>query len=65
MINEIQGFDIRFNEKTSRIINIDISDDIIGKLIFPFNKFDLTALEYKPFTRFTVCLLYTSPSPRD
>ena len=54
MINEIQGFDIRFNEKTSRIINIDISDDIIGKLIFPFNKFDLTALEYKPFTRFTV-----------
>ena len=54
MINEIQGFDIKFNEKTSRIINIDISDDIIGKLIFPFNKFDLTALEYKPFTRFTV-----------
>ena len=35
MINEIQGFDIKFNEKTSRIINIDISDDIIGKLIFP------------------------------
>ena len=54
MINEIQGFDIKFNEKSSRIINIDISDDIIGKLIFPFNKFDLTALEYKPFTRFTV-----------
>ena len=54
MIDEIKGFDIKFNEKTSRIINIDISDDIIGKLIFPFNKFDLTALEYKPFTRFTI-----------
>ena len=24
------------------------------KLIFPFNKFDLTALELKPFTRFTI-----------
>ena len=39
MIDEIKGFDIKFNEKTSRIINIDISDDIIGKLIFPINKF--------------------------
>ena len=24
------------------------------KLIFPFNKFDITTLEYKPFTRFTI-----------
>ena len=23
-------------------------------MIFPFNKFDTTALEYKPFTRFTI-----------
>ena len=25
-----------------------------SKLIFPFNHFDITALEYKPFTRFTI-----------
>ena len=54
MKNEIEGFDINQHEKSSRIVNIDISDEIINKLIFPFNKFDLTALEYKPFTRFTI-----------
>ena len=54
MKNEIEGFDINQHEKSSRIINIVISDEIINKLIFPFNKFDLTALEYKPFTRFTI-----------
>ena len=37
-----------------RIINIKLEDEIIEKLIFPFNKFDLTALELKPFTRFTI-----------
>ena len=45
---------LNLNEKSSRIINIDISDEILNKLIFPFNKFDITALEYKPFTRFTI-----------
>ena len=48
--------DLKFssNEKSKRIINIDISDEVLNKLIFPFNKFDITALEYKPFTRFTI-----------
>ncbi|MDC3090025.1 glutarate dioxygenase GlaH [Candidatus Pelagibacter sp.] len=50
----IEGFDIKKNDKSKRIINIDISDEILKKLIFPFNKFDITALEYKPFTRFTI-----------
>ena len=54
-MNEIiEGFEIYKNEKTSRIVNIDISENILNKLIFPFNKFDITALEYKPFTRFTI-----------
>ncbi len=54
-MNEIiEGFEIYKNEKTSRIVNIDIGENILNKLIFPFNKFDLTALEYKPFTRFTI-----------
>ena len=54
MIEKIDGFEIHLNEKSKRIINIDISDEILNKLIFPFNKFDITALEYKPFTRFTI-----------
>ena len=54
MIEKIDGFEISLNKVSSRIINIDISDEILNKLIFPFNKFDITALEYKPFTRFTI-----------
>ena len=54
MIEIIEGFEIYKNEKTPRILNIDISENILNKLIFPFNKFDITALEYKPFTRFTI-----------
>jgi glutarate dioxygenase len=53
-MNKINGFEITKNEKSSRIINIKIEDEILKKLIFPFNKFDITALEYKPFTRFTI-----------
>ena len=54
MLNPINGFNISFNNKSERIVNIEIKDEIIDKLIFPFNKFDVTALEYKPFTRFTL-----------
>ena len=54
MIDKIDGFEIYENKQSSRIINIDIGDEILNKLIFPFNKFDITALEYKPFTRFTI-----------
>ena len=54
MIENIEGFEINLNNNSKRIINIDVSDEILNKLIFPFNKFDITALEYKPFTRFTI-----------
>ena len=56
MINmeKISGLAISEHYNSKRIINIDIEDEIIKKLIFPFNKFDLTALELKPFTRFTL-----------
>ena len=50
----IKGFEINKNDKSTRIVNIDISDEILNKLIFPLNKFDITALEYKPCTRFTI-----------
>ena len=53
-LRDIEGFEISFHEKSKRIINIKIEDQIIERLIFPFKKFDITALEYKPFTRFTI-----------
>ena len=53
-LKDIDGFDISCHEKSNRIINIKIEDHIIERLIFPFKKFDVTALEYKPFTRFTI-----------
>ena len=53
-MQNIVGLEIQEHEKSKRIININLDDEIIKKLIFPFNKFDLTALELKPFTRFTI-----------
>ena len=53
-MQKIPGIDIQKHEKSNRIIKISLENDIIDKLIFPFNKFDLTALELKPFTRFTI-----------
>jgi protein CsiD len=53
-VEKIKGFEITEHEKSKRIINIKIEDEILDKLIFPFNKFNITALEYKPFTRFTI-----------
>jgi protein CsiD len=53
-MQKIKGFELTCHEKSKRIINIKIEDEVLDKLIFPFNKFDITALEYKPFTRFTI-----------
>jgi len=53
-IQNIEGLQISQNKKSQRIIDIEFKDELIDKLIFPFHKFDVTALEYKPFTRFTI-----------
>ena len=53
-MENILGFEITEHKKSSRIINIKIEDEIMNKLLFPFNKFNVMALEYKPFTRFTI-----------
>ena len=53
-MQNIKGIEIAKHDKSNRIIKISLENDIIDKLIFPFNKFDLTALELKPFTRFTI-----------
>ena len=53
-MEKITGLEIQEHEKSNRILDIKLNDEIIEKLIFPFNKFDLTALELKPFTRFSI-----------
>ena len=53
-MNDIPGFNILPNKLSPRIIDIKIKNETIEKLIFPFKKFDLTSIEYKPFTRFTI-----------
>ena len=53
-LNEIEGFQISKNKKSNRIIDLYLKDEFVEKLIFPFKRFDIIALEYKPFTRFTL-----------
>ena len=54
-MEKIAGLTISEHNNSKRIVNIDIDNEIIEKLIFPFNKFDLTALELKPFTTLYYC----------
>jgi protein CsiD len=53
-MKNISGLTISEHQNSKRIVNIQIEDEILNKLIFPFNKFDISALEFKPFTRFTI-----------
>ena len=53
-MNDISGFEITLHNQSKRIYQIKIEDQILKKLLFSFNKFDLTALELKPFSRFTI-----------
>ena len=53
-MENIPGLTITEHQNTKRIVNIQINDEVLDKLMFPFNKFDITAFEYKPFTRLTL-----------
>jgi protein CsiD len=53
-MKKIDGLLIAENSSSKRIIDIKIKDKIVSGLASLFNNFDLTAIEYKPFTRFTV-----------
>ncbi|MDC0974497.1 glutarate dioxygenase GlaH [Candidatus Pelagibacter sp.] len=53
-MKKIDGLLIAENISSKRIIDIKIKDKIVSDLVSLFNNFDLTAIEYKPFTRFTV-----------
>ena len=53
-MQKIKNLEISKHEKSNRIYNIKFENEILEKLIVSFNKFDLTALELKPFLRFTI-----------
>jgi len=53
-MKNIPSLEITENSSSKRIFNIKIKKEIISKLIDLFKRFDLTAIEYKPFTRFTI-----------
>ena len=53
-MKNIDGLEITENISSKRILDIKIKDEIIIQLIDLFKRFDLTAIEYKPFTRFTI-----------
>ena len=53
-MKNITGLKINENSSSKRIVDIKIKEEIISELLDLFKRFDLTAIEYKPFTRFTV-----------
>jgi protein CsiD len=53
-MKNINGLEITENISSKRILDIKIKGKIISELIDLFKRFDLTAIEYKPFTRFTL-----------
>ena len=53
-MTDISGLIISQNSSSKRIIDIKIKDQVTNELVKLFKNFDLIAIEYKPFTRFTV-----------
>jgi protein CsiD len=53
-MKNMDGLEITENSSSKRILDIKIKEEIISELINLFKRFDLTAIEYKPFTRFTI-----------
>ena len=53
-MKNIPSLEITENSSSKRIFNIKIKKKITSELVDLFKRFDLTAIEYKPFTRFTI-----------
>ena len=53
-MKKVPGLIITENHSSKRITDIKIEDSLIDELINLFKRFDLIAIEYKPFTRFTI-----------
>ena len=48
------SFTINSHEKTTRVQVVNIKNEDLDRLIFPFQKHTVISLEYKPFSRFTL-----------
>ena len=48
------SFTINSHEKTKRVQVLNIKNEDLERLVFPFKKHTITSLEYKPFSRFTL-----------
>ena len=48
------SFTINSHEKTNRVQVLNIKNQDLERLVFPFKKHTITSLEYKPFSRFTL-----------
>ena len=53
-MKNISGLLITENNSSKHIVDIKIKNELVLELIELFKRFDLTAIEYKPFTRFTI-----------
>ena len=42
---KLSGFEISYHEKSNRVINIKIEDEIIDRLVFPFKKFNIVIID--------------------
>ena len=47
-------FTINNHNKSKRVQVININNEDLDRLIFPFKKHSITSLEYKPFSRFSL-----------
>ena len=54
-MENISGITITEHQNSKRIIDIRIEDEILDKLIFPFNKFDITALRVQTIYSIYYC----------
>ena len=48
------SFTINSHDKTNRVQVLNIKNEDLERLVFPFKKHTITSLEYKPFSRFTL-----------
>ncbi len=48
------SFTINSHDRTNRVQVLNIKNEDLERLVFPFKKHTITSLEYKPFSRFTL-----------
>ena len=48
------SFTINSHDRTNRVQVLNIKNEDLERLVFPFKKHTITSLEYKPFSRFSL-----------